>query len=174
MEDSMGNLPSPPPLPPRPKLSVNTRRRIASEWLVRCSQTPSEERIGALMPYAGQYSRKTLYGMLADHLVSHNTLPSKTNLQELFLSNELSNRRRAASLQAHEVELEEADVLALVEWIEGRRTQNGHGPTWSEVKEHMGWSRNQVHTTLLALKREGWVTFGNRRNSLRAGPRISQ
>lgn len=75
MPNEDADLPIPPTLPPRPRMSDRSRRRLTREWLIRCGQNPSEHRIEALLKYAGQYKKRTLYGRLSDELVRNNQLP---------------------------------------------------------------------------------------------------
>lgn len=162
-------------MPPRQHLSLKTRRRIAADWLVRCGQIPSESRINSLIPYAGQYKENSLYGRLANQLVSNNRIPSKSNLREFFFVNLEADQISSSNtsfIRLHRVELDTSEKVKLAKWVEQQWAESGQSATWSDVGRAHTWTRNQVQATLTSLRREGWLAFDRRPRSLRAGPRL--
>lgn len=84
MDRSQGPILKPPRIPPRPDLPQEEREQLAAEWLIRCHQGATPERIAELAPYTPEFPQGSIYARLADELVRSRVNPSKSQLRRLF------------------------------------------------------------------------------------------
>ncbi|TLP93891.1 hypothetical protein FEF26_12730 [Nesterenkonia salmonea] len=178
MESSQGPVSKPPPIPPRiphrPDLPQEEREQLAAEWLERCHQAATPERIAELAPYTPEFPKESVYARLADELVRNRVSPSNTKLKRLFmkkgrLHQKQAKRRKRRRAESPVFEPTEEQASDVAHWVNEYRERNGEGPTWSEVQAHFEWTSLQTSSVIRTLKADHWLDFGLERRSLRAG-----
>lgn len=110
MDPSQGPVLKPPRIPPRPDLPQEEREQLAAEWLIRCHQGVTPERIAELAPYTPEFPQGSIYARLADELVRSRVNPRSrssdacsgkgTNLLEASKATKATTRR-SAHLRTH-------------------------------------------------------------------------
>ena len=177
MDRNQGLVLKPPRIPPKPDLPQEEREQLAAEWLTRCHQGATPERIAELAPYTPEFPQGSIYARLADELVRSHVNPSNAQLKRLFRKKgriywKRAKRRqqRLAEVPIFEPTEEQASVVA--GWVHDFRERNGDGPTWSEVQAHFEWAPHQTSFVLEALKANQWLDFSLEHRSLRAGGRL--
>lgn len=181
MESSQGPVSKPPPIPPRiprrPDLPQEEREQLAAEWLERCHQAATPERVAELAPYTPEIPRESVYARLADELVRNRVNPSNTKLKQLFnkkgrLHLKRAARRKHRHAEAPIFEPTEEQASTVAAWVDDFRKWNGKGPTWSEVQSHFAWTSQQTRSTIRTLKAGQWLDFSSEYRSLIAGERL--
>lgn len=174
MDGSQGPVSTPWRIPRRPNLPQEEREQLATEWLIRCHQAPTPERVAELAPYTPEFPSGSVYARLADELVRSRVNPSNTNLKRLFIKKGRASwkrvkRRRQRLAEAPLFEPTEVEASAVAQWVNEYCERNGEGPTWSEVQAHFEWTSQQTHFAMSTLKAEKWLDFSPEPRSLRAG-----
>lgn len=177
MDPSQGPVLKPPRIPPRPDLPQEEREQLAAEWLIRCHQGVTPERIAELAPYTPEFPQGSIYARLADELVRSRVNPSKSQLRRLFRKKgriywKRAKRRKQRLAEAPIFEPTEEQASAVAGWVHDFRERNGEGPTWSEVQAHFEWTSHQTSFVVRALKAAQWLDFSPEHRSLRAGQRL--
>lgn len=166
-----------PPLPRRVHFGRMKREKLAREWLLRCSQNPTDQRVSELESLVGIYPPRSLYMQLADQIVATGNVPTPKSVRKLFVLRKKQRVAREARLQAKNMDQRpkmEADAKSLSEtqadqitsWISDFTAVNGESPTWTELGLAFGWSNARVQEILNRLRADGRVTFDSSTRSL--------
>lgn len=159
-------------------MSSPDREVAAEEWLIRCNQAPTPERIAELASYTGVLRGGMQQGRIADQLVSEGRVPDPESVQQQLRVNEEFRqarvRKRREKRAAAALNLTNVEALAVCQWIVDYESEHGMSPLWSELKTPFGWNNEQLNGTLLSLKRRGWVTYTRLPRSLRVGRRYKK
>lgn len=164
------------PLPPRPampEIPAEVRVERARKWLESMGQDPSADRIRKLSPTVGRFSSGTPLGRIADDLVAHNRLPSRRNVEAVYLRkraikqylSRLGRERFRALLSC--AGIEEAVLMR----IDRHWQRFGEGPTWVEVADFADLKRAAAPWFIKELKKSNLVTFDESPRSLRTANR---
>lgn len=82
-------------------------------------------------------------------------------------------QRRKAAIAAHKANVlkaatEARDIAA--EFVSNYRAQHGTGPTWNELRRHLGWRQAETPMAINHLAKQGVLTFTTANRSLDLGP----
>lgn len=167
MDRSQGPVLKPSRIPPRPDRPQEEREQLAAEWLTRCHQGATPERIAELAPYTPEFPQGSIYARLADELVRSHVNPSNTQLKRLFRKNgriywKRAKRRQQRLAEAPIFESTEEQASVVAGWVHDFRERNGDGPTWSEVQAHFEWTRpNELRIGGPESETNGWTSAWN-------------
>lgn len=158
-----------PPIPALPDIPPDERVDRAREWLEAMGQNPSADQIRKLSPMVGRFSSGTLLGRIADDLVAHNRLPSRRNVEAVYL------RKRAVKQYLSRLGREKFEELSsnaelkrtVLTQIDQRWQRFGEGPTWAEVADFAQLKRAAAPWFIRELKRGRLITFNESPRSLK-------
>jgi len=150
---------------------------MATGWLVRLGVPVTEEAVALVAPHVDVGGERTLLETQAfARLVRLGQAPTAAAVRGEAAALEVSQaRRRQLKEESKATETVELDVPVAGEqaarFVAQRLELTGTGPSWGELREHMGWpSRPVTLRALRLLQNAGWLTSTPEEGSLRPGP----
>ncbi|MGC0239614.1 hypothetical protein [Arthrobacter sp. SD76] len=125
----------------------------------------TEARVNELAGVVDKYRPGSSYQRIADAMVRNNEVPTIEKVAARHRARKEARLRREAPPVPVVLTGSVVDQLLVV--IGQSWKHHGHGPTWGEVGERMGWDRREVRDALVRLRAEGVVEFTVESGSLR-------
>lgn len=158
-----------------------TRRRRATaeqcqeaeRWLLRVGRAVTPEAVAELAPHVRVQGKPELREVQAFvRLVRLGQVPTAAAVRGEMVALEVSELRRKQRRQVRDEEPLDLDSVGSesARWVQQYRARTGHGPSWMELGQHNGWSREVVVRVLPRLRRAGWLQYDDRPGSLQDGP----
>ena len=159
-----------PPIPALPDIPPEVRAERAREWLESLGQTPSDQRVQKLAPMVGRFSPGSTLGRIADDLVSHNRLPSRRNVEAVYLRKKATKQYlyRLGREKFTEISADSGIEETVLKRIDQHWEKFGKGPTWVEVAGFAGLMRAAAPGFIRELAKHKMVIFNESPRSLQA------
>ncbi|MHC8609757.1 hypothetical protein ACW4FP_19125 (plasmid) [Paenarthrobacter ureafaciens] len=146
--------------------SFTRRQHEARAWLERLvpPERITDARVNQLADFVDRYRPGSKFQIIADAMVKNNEVPTMKNVAARYESRKNAYLRRNAPTSP--IDLTPALVEHLTTQIRASWERRGHGPTWAEIRDGMGWDRAQTKHALTQLRTAGLIAFTNDSGSL--------
>lgn len=127
------------------------------------SYTPPSTRVEEIKEGADLVGAETVGGQVTDQSVNVSIAPDPEGVKRQLRADEEARRARAHRRREYRAaearNFTDGEALAVCQWIAAYQVKQGMQPLWSELRNSLGWSRQQTQGRLPSLRQLGWVTY---------------